>query len=55
MDEENFVFSEKLENIPWNKIKRHLEYLRRKDIVDLIRKNTLITKGIIEFKLCYIL
>ena len=53
MDEENLVFSEKLENIPWNKIKRQLELLKRKDIVDEIGKKTLITKGIIEVKLYY--
>ena len=47
MDEDNPVFSEKLENIPWNKIKLQLECLGRKDIVDLIRKNTLISKGML--------
>ena len=42
----NLVFSEKLEDIPWNKIEYHLELLGRKDVVDLIKKNTLITEGI---------
>ena len=45
-EEENLVFSQKLENIPWNKIKFQLELLERSDIVDMIIKSTLITKGI---------
>ena len=47
MDEENRLFSKQLENIPWNKIEFQLECLGRKDIVDMIRKNTLITKGML--------
>ena len=44
-EEENLVFSQKLENIPWNKIKLQLELLERSDVVNMITKNTLITKG----------
>ena len=47
MEEENLVFSEKLENIPWSKIKFQLELLGKKDVVDLIGKNTLVTKGML--------
>ena len=44
-DEENLVFSQKLENIPWNQMKLQLELLERSDVVKIITKNTLITKG----------
>ena len=43
---EEEMFSQKLENIPWNKIKRQLELLERIDVVNNITKNTLITIGI---------
>ena len=46
-EKENLVFSQKLENIPWNQIKLQLELLERSDVVDMIKRNTLITKGII--------
>ena len=46
LDGGNLVFSQKLENIPWNDIKLQLELTGRKDIVELITKNTLITEGI---------
>ena len=45
-DKDDLMFSYKLENIPWNRIKRQLELLGRSDVVNLIRNNTLITKGI---------
>ena len=41
----NLVFSQKLEKTPWNKIKLQLELLERSDVVNMITKNTLITKG----------
>ena len=44
-EEENLVFSPKLENIPWNQIKLQLELLERSDVVNIIIKNALITKG----------
>ena len=46
LEEEDLVFSRKLENIPWKSIKLQLELLGRSDVVDLIRRNTLLTKGI---------
>ena len=44
---ESIMLPQKLENIPWNKIKRQLELLGRNDVVNIIQKNTLITKGIV--------
>ena len=47
LEEENLVFSKKLENTPWKDIKLQLELLGRCDVVSMITKNTLITKGTI--------
>ena len=44
-EEENLVCSQKLENIQWDKVKLQLELLGRNDVVNMIIKNTLITKG----------
>ena len=44
-EEENLMFSQKLENIPWDKIKLQLELLGRNDVVDMITQNALITKS----------
>ena len=38
-------FSEKLEDIPWLSLKKELEILGKDNIVDHIKKKTLITKG----------
>ena len=45
LDEESSTFSQNLQSIPWTKIKLQLELLERSDVVNLIQKNTLITKG----------
>ena len=39
-------FSEKLEDVPWFDLKKELEMMGRDDIIDHIKKKTLITKGI---------
>ena len=46
LEEEDFMFSQNLQNIPWTKIKLELELLERSDVVNMVQKNTLITKGI---------
>ena len=38
-------FSEKLEEIPWLTLKKELEILGKDEIIDHIKKKTLITKG----------
>lgn len=45
LEEEDFMFSQNLQNIPWTKIKLELELLERSDVVNMVQKNTLITKG----------
>ena len=46
--EENRLFSQKLENVPWSRIKLQLELLGKSDVVATIQKDTLVTKGLIH-------
>ena len=45
-DDSQTEFSDKLENIPWLNLKKELEVMGKDEIIDYIKKETLITKGI---------
>ena len=45
-DDSQKEFSEKLEDIPWLNLKKELEIMEKDEIIDHIKKKTLITRGI---------
>ena len=44
-DDPQKEFSEKLEDVPWLNLKKQLEKMGKDEIIDHIKKNTLITQG----------
>ena len=44
-DDPESTLAEKLETVPWVHLKRELEMLGKRDLVEQIQQNTLITKG----------